>query len=113
MPPCRTEPLFRWAPDRMLPVWPGWMPTPVAALLNNPEMTFKRDRKGAIGCRLLLNSMSAPELFAHQCGGQMPLPMNSTANRLGAVAAAVPVVDSPARNGIDSSHGRARVTPTP
>src|SRR6516165_6668840 len=97
----------------MLPVWPGWMPTPVAALLNNPEMTFTRARCGDNGCRLLLNSMSAPDPFAHQCGGQMPFPMKSTANRFGAAMAVVPEVVSLAKNGIDSSQGRAIVTPMP
>src|SRR5579883_2863093 len=86
------------------------MPTPVAALLNSPEITFNRDRNGANGCRHLPSSMSAPVPLAHQCGGQIPLPMNSTAKRFGAVAEEAP---SLAKNGIDSSHGRAIVTPMP
>src|SRR5690349_11945110 len=87
------------------------MPTPVAALLKSPEITFNRVRWAVNGSRLLLNCMSAPEPFAPQCGGLMPLPMNSDANRFGAADA--PEADSPARNGIDSSQGRAIVTPTP
>jgi hypothetical protein len=89
------------------------MPTPVAALLNSPDITFNRDRNGAKGWRLWLNSISAPEPLAHQCGGQIPLPMNNTANRFGAIALGVPKADSPAKKGIDSSHGKAIVTPMP
>src|SRR5438105_777779 len=92
----------------MLPVCPGWMPTPVACLLNNPDTTFILDRNGAIGSRLLLSSMSEPEPFAHQFLGLTPLPMNSAANRRGAAAAG-----SAPQTGSDSSQGRAIVTPTP
>src|SRR5262245_27296858 len=84
------------------------MPTPVACLLNNPDTTFKRDRNGVIGSRLLLNSMLVPAPFAHQCLGLMPLPMNRAANRRGAAAAG-----SAPQTGSDSSHGSAIVTPTP
>src|SRR3954469_12627197 len=82
-PPLSTAPFCRAAPERILPVWPGWMPTPVACLLNNPEMTFNRDRNADNGSRLLLRSMSAPEPWADQFLGLMPLPMNRAANRWG------------------------------
>src|SRR5438105_12152166 len=85
------------------------MPTPVACLLNNPEMTLSRDRSGDNGSRLLLSSMSAPAPLAHQFGGLMPLPMNRAANRLGCSAAD----DSLPPNDIASSQGRPMVTPTP
>ena len=38
MPPFSSAPFFKAAPERMLPVWPGWMPTPRACLLNSPLM---------------------------------------------------------------------------
>src|SRR5580704_6011677 len=106
-PPLSTAPFWSAAPDRMLPVWPGWMPTPVACLLNKPEMTFKRGRSEAKGSRLLLNCMSAPDPLAHQFGGLMPLPMNRAANRLGDGEVGVPGADSLPQTDIDSSHGRA------
>src|SRR4051794_32810691 len=86
------------------------MPTPVAALLNRPETTFKRERNGASGSRLLLNCMSAPAPFAHQCSGLTPLPMNRTAKRCGG---SVVEVESLPQTGSDSSQGRAIVTPRP
>src|SRR6185437_1663177 len=112
-PPRSTAPFWSAAPDRILPVCPGWMPTPVACLLNKPEMTFKRGRREDKGSRLLLNCISAPEPFAHQFLGLMPLPMNRAANRRGGEEAAAPEGDSLPQTGIDSSHGRAIVTPTP
>src|SRR6516162_926511 len=89
------------------------MPTPVAALLNNPEMTFNRGRRDDNGSRLLLNCMAEPEPFAHQCLGLTPLPMNRAANRWGGDATGVPEGESLPRASIDSSHGRPTVTPTP
>src|SRR5690242_6562494 len=112
MSPRSTAPFWSAAPDRMLPVWPGWMPTPVAALLNNPEMTFNRGRSEDSGSRLLLKCMSGPEPLAHQWGGLMPLPINRAANRLGGVEEA-PAADSLPQTGSDSSQGSAIVTPTP
>src|SRR5215475_293122 len=109
--PRSTAPFCSAAPERMLPVWPGWMPTPVACLLNNPEMTFSRGRSEARGSRLLLNSMSAPEPLAHQCLGLMPLPMNRAAKRWGGEG--VEEDDLLPQTGSDSSQGRAMVTPTP
>src|SRR5260370_27236145 len=92
----------------MLPVWPGWMPTPVACLLNKPEITFNRGRNADSGSRLLLSCMSAPEPLAHQFLGLIPLPMNRAAKRFGgAEAGSAPQTES------DSNHGRAMVTPTP
>ena len=113
LPPRSSEPFCSETPERMLPVWPGWMPTPVAALLNRPEMTFNRGRSEDKGSRLLLSSMSAPEPFAAQCLGLMPLPMNSAANRLGAGEPAVAAAERVPQTGTDSSHGRAIVTPRP
>src|SRR5216684_4082313 len=85
-PPRSTAPFCSAAPERMLPVCPGWMPTPVACLLNNPERTFNRGRREDNGSRLLLNCMSEPDPFAHQCFGLMPFPMNRAANRCGGAA---------------------------
>src|SRR5260370_23663632 len=113
MPPCRTAPLCSAAPDRMLQVCPGWMPTPVACLLNSPEMTLSRGRSGASGSRLLLSSMSAPAPLADQFLGLMPLPMNKAAKRCGCAAAAVPGAVALPQPETDSSQGRAIVTPTP
>src|SRR6266702_1771291 len=76
-------------------------------------MTFKRGRSGFNGSRLLLNSMSAPEPFAHQFLGLMPLPMNRAARRWGGVEAGVPEAALVPQTGIDSSQGRAMLTPTP
>src|SRR5262249_7319101 len=89
------------------------IPTPVACLLNNPETTFNRGRSEANGWRLLLSCMSAPEPFAPQFFGLIPLPMNSAAKRLGCTAGEVREVDSLPPTGTDSSHGRPIVTPTP
>src|SRR5436305_13503571 len=97
----------------MLPVWPGWMPTPVACLLNRPEMTFKRDRREASGSRLLLSCMSAPEPFAHQFLGLMPLHMNRAANRCGCHEGEVREADSLPPYGIDSRQGRPIVNTKP
>src|SRR5262245_4176360 len=93
----------------MLPVCPGWMPTPVADLLNKPLMTLSRARNGLSGSRLLESSISAPLPFALQFLGLMPLPMNSAANRFGGSAFSAPRAPS----GNASSHGSATVTPTP
>src|SRR5438445_6336664 len=112
-PPCRTAPFCRAAPDRMLPVWPGWMPTPVACLLNRPETTLSRERNGASGSRLLLSSMSAPDPLADQLLGLMPLPMKRAAKRFGGAAGGAPEGASPPQPERDSSQGRAMVTPTP
>src|SRR3954468_6569857 len=86
-PPRSTAPFCRAAPDKMFPVWPGWMPTPVACLLNSPETTFNRDRSPDSGARLLLSSMAEPDPFAHQFLGLMPLPMNRAAKRWGCAGA--------------------------
>src|SRR5258708_38472304 len=110
-PPRSTAPFWSAAPDRILPVCPGWMPTPVACLLNSPETTLSRGRSDANGSRLLLSSMSAPEPLAHQFLGLMPLPMNRAAKRWGYTVAAP--AGSPLKPDIDSSHGRAMVTPRP
>src|SRR5207248_4183811 len=112
-PPRKTAPFCRAAPERILPVCPGWMPTPVAFLLNRPVMKFILVLSGAIGSRLLPSSMSAPEPRAHQWSELMPQAMNSAANRLGAAAGASPSIVGAPQTGSDSSHGRAIVTPAP
>src|SRR3954470_4031032 len=84
----------------------------VVCVMNNTEITISRGRGEDKGSRLLLSSMSAPEPFAHQFLGLMPLPMNRAANRLGCVDCA-PVTDSALPKGSDSSQGNAIVTPTP
>src|SRR5262245_51188731 len=89
------------------------MPTPVAALLNSPEITFSRDRKGAIGSRLLLNCISPPDPLAPQCLGLIPLPMNRAAKRFGGPVGALADVGSLPQPASDSSQGRAIVTPMP
>src|SRR5205085_10475731 len=111
-PPLSTAPFWSAAPERMLPVWPGWMPTPVAFLLNRPVTTFSRVRKGARGSRLLPRARSAPAPLAHQWLGLIPLPMNSAAKRLGKAGVPTEVGSSP-QTGRDSSQGRAIATPTP
>ena len=68
---------------------------------------------GASGWRLLLSSIAAPEPLAHQWSGLMPLPMNSAANRLGKSGQSRRSPASPPQTGIDSSQGRAIVTPAP
>src|SRR5262249_25935529 len=112
-PPLSTAPFWSAAPERMLPVWPGWMPTPVAFLLNRPVMTFSRVRKGARGSRLLLNSMAAPDPLAHQWFGLMPLPMNRAAKRWGKAGGPRVEAGSSPHTGRDPSQGRAMATPTP
>src|SRR5436190_14911372 len=89
------------------------MPTPVAFLLNSPVMKFTFFLNGAIGSRLLPNSMSAPEPFAHQCFELMPFPMNSAAKRFGKGPGVPSFNASVPQTGIDSSHGSAIATPTP
>src|SRR5579884_4504274 len=88
------------------------MPTPVAFLLNRPLTTLIFPFNGAIGSRQGPSRMSAPEPLAHHCVGLPPQPMNRAANRFG--HGAVPPADALAPHaGIDSSHGRAIVTPAP
>src|SRR5438552_14753386 len=113
IPPFSTAPFCSAAPERMLPVWPGWMPTPVAFLLNRPVTTFSLVLNAIMGSKLLLSSMSAPAPLAHQWFGLMQLPMNSAAKRLGKVGDTLLDAASPPHTGRDSSHGRAMATPTP
>src|SRR5688572_8594193 len=93
MSPRSSAPFCNEAPERTLPVWPGWMPTPVAERLNRPETKFIFDLSGAIGARLLESSMDAPEPLAHQWSALIPQPMKTAAKRLGnaVAAAAAPV----------------------
>src|SRR6187549_3633292 len=100
-------------PDSRLPVCPGWMPTLVAAALNNPSMKFRRSLNGTSGSSEGPSSIAAPEPRAHQVSGLIPLAMNTTARRRGkAVAVPACVLVAP-QTGIDSIHGRSIVTPAP
>ena len=81
-------------------------------------MTLIFALSGSSGCSDWLSSIAAPLPLAHQWSGLMPLPMNTTAKRLGApatslarAAAAIAAVDP--KPASDSSHGSAIVTPTP
>src|SRR5262249_7449648 len=56
---------------------------------------------------------SAPEPFAPQFFGLIPLPMNRAANRWGCAAWDERATDSLPSTGMDSSQGRPIVTPTP
>ena len=76
-------------------------------------MTFSFDLSGSIGWSVLLNSISAPVPFAHQCSGLTPQAMNNAANRFGAVGTPSGVEDVSPHTGIDSSQGRAIATPAP
>src|SRR5438552_3358486 len=89
------------------------MPTPVACLLKSPVMKFIFVFNGSIDCRLLPNSISAPEPLAHQCCELIPLPMNNAAKRFGNGLDAASRAGPAPQTGIDSSHGSAIATPTP
>src|SRR3954469_13876700 len=110
MSPRSSAPFCRDAPERMLPVWPGWMPTWVAWTLNRPVTKFIFAFSGAIGARLLPSSIAAPDPLAHQWSALIPHPMNTAAKRFGnaeavAAAAVAPADDaatSPPQTGIDS-----------
>src|SRR5579871_1672644 len=97
----------------MLPVMPGWIPTPVEGLLKSPLMTLRRVLSGSSGCRLLLSSMLAPSPFAHQLLGLMPVPINWTTKRLGGALGACGASAAAPQTGTDSSHGSAMTTPAP
>src|SRR4051812_18518673 len=112
MPPFNSAPFCRAAPERILPVWPGWMPTPRACLLKRPLTTLIFVFNGARGLRQPPNSIASPEPLAHHSLGLTPQPMNMAANRLGMGATAPPAADA-TRGPSDSSKGRATVTPAP
>ncbi len=76
-------------------------------------MTFIFVLSGAIGSRLLPSSISAPAPLAHQWLPLMPLPMNSTPNRLGNSPAMAPAEEVAPHAESDSKYGNAIVTPTP
>src|SRR5213078_3789408 len=111
MSPRSSAPFCRDAPERTLPVWPGWMPTPVAFLLNRPVTKFILALRGSIGSRLLPSSIVAPAPLAHQWSALMPQAMNRAAKRFGHGAGASPAIGAAPQTGTDSSHGRAIVTP--
>src|SRR3954469_18666311 len=107
------DPLLMGTPDRRLPVIAGWIPCPVAALLNRPSMTLIFALSGSSGANDSLSSIPAPVPLAHQRPGLMPVPMNNTAKRWGGpevVAAEAELIPKPES---DSSHGKAMVTPAP
>ena len=56
---------------------------PTAGLLNRPLMTLIFCFTGSSGASVLLSFIAAPAPLAHQWLPLMPLPMNSTAKRLG------------------------------
>src|SRR5579872_2926579 len=91
------------------------MPWPVANLLNRPLITLILVLTGSSTCKVLPNSIAAPEPLAHQWSRLTPHPMNITAKRLGKTAQQSPVSHdgSAARAESDGSHGSAIVTPTP
>ena len=66
MPLWMIAPFLSGAPVSRLPVMPGWMPLPVAALLNSPSMTLIFGFSGSSGCSVWLSSIAAPLPFAHQ-----------------------------------------------
>ena len=72
MPPCSSAPFCRAAPERMLPVCPGWMPTPVACLLNRPLMTLSLAFSGASGSRLWPSSIVRAGALGPPVVGLMP-----------------------------------------
>src|SRR5262249_62408103 len=97
----------------MLPVWPGWMPTPVADLLKRPLMTLILAFSGASGSSVLLSSISEPEPLADQCSGLTPQPMKSAANRFGHGAGPPETTGAAPPTGGHTSHGRARGAASP
>src|SRR5690349_20767827 len=82
-------------------------------------MTLTLALMGSSGWRVLPRTIAAPLPVEVQEGGLMPLPMNTTAKRFGnapapGIAAAAPAAAGASPNtDMDSSHGRAMVTPTP
>src|SRR5688572_18779362 len=108
MPAWMTGPLVIGAPESKLPVCAGWIPCPVECLLNSPLMTVTFFLIGSSGDKLRLSFMSSPDPVAPQWFSLTPLPMKSTAKRLGKGELGVA-----AKADMDSSHGRAMVTPAP
>src|SRR5436305_1577221 len=119
-PPRSTAPRCSAAPERMLPVCPGWMPTPVACLLNRPLTTLILPRRSLSGWRLRPSSIPSPEPFAHQCSGLIPQPMNSAANRFGHGAGTPPAIGAlpleaagEGRAGVDGMAAEVEGSPLP
>src|SRR5688572_26355618 len=114
MPPWSEAPLVSGTPDRMLPVMPGWMPTPTAAWLKRPLMKLILVLTPSSGDSVSPSSIAAPLPVAVQYFGVTPLPMKSTASRLGgATGVLVLAIGSAPQTGKDSSHGSAITTPAP
>src|SRR5512132_2016248 len=89
------------------------MPIPTAGLLKRPLTMLIFFFSGSSGASDLLNFSSVPAPLAHQWFPLMPLPMNSTAKRLGNGPAARSAATGLPQAGSDSSHGSAMLTPTP
>src|SRR5262249_26978334 len=83
-------------------------PCPVECLLNRPLITVILCFNGSSGDRLRPSVIAAPDPWAPQWSSLMPLPMKSTAKRLGNG-----FEDVAASADSDSSHGRHIVTPAP
>src|SRR6185295_6121984 len=113
IPDLTIGPFWMGTPDSRLPVCPGWMPIPTAGLLKRPLTTLIFFFSGSSGASDLLNSSSAPAPLAHQWFPLIPLPMNSTAKRLGNGGSARTAATGLLQAGKDSSHGSAMLTPTP
>src|SRR3954470_19765094 len=113
VPPWSTAPLVSGIPERMFPVMPGWIPTPVDGLLKRPLMTLSFVLNGSRGWRLWLSSIAAPSPRADQWSGLTPHPMNCTTKRCGNAGGALGSAGVAPQTGTDSSHGRAMQTPAP
>ena len=113
MPPFSSAPFWSAAPERMLPVWPGWMPTPVACLLNRPLTTLILVLSGASGSRHGPAPSSSPEPLAHQLVRVDAAAHEQRGEPLRAAARHAPAIAAAPQTGTDSSQGRAIVTPTP
>ncbi|TXT22369.1 MAG: hypothetical protein FD138_3472 [Planctomycetota bacterium] len=73
-------------------------------------MTFSLSLNGASDSSDDPNSMSRPSPFDHQCGGEMPSPMNKHANRCGVFRFSAATVSAP-NTETDSNHGNATDAP--
>src|SRR5262245_36584860 len=76
-------------------------------------MKFIFDFSGVIGSRLFPNSISVPDLLAHQCFELMPFPMKTAAKRFGNGPVGSFEIEGAPQTGMDSSHGNAIATPAP
>ncbi len=88
------------------------MPPINASWLYSPRRNSNFSRKGRSGSSTLPSSILAPSPLAHHSLLWKPLPENRQANRTGGSEERPLDLSSP-QTGIDSSHGRAMVTPRP